>query len=67
MRGRTFGWYVRTPRSTRLLHLQRQHRHASYPCRYAKAPEATATGNQVFAGKVLKKGGLRSYTYFDFW
>ena len=47
MRGRTFGWYVRTPRSTRLLHLHGNNKHASNPCKYAKAPEATATGNWV--------------------
>ncbi len=47
MRGRTFGWYVRTPRSTRLLHLYDNNKHASNSYRYAKAPEATATGNWV--------------------
>ncbi len=52
MRGRTFGWYVRTPRSTRLLHLYDNNKHASNSYRYAKAPEATATGNWVLAGKI---------------
>ena len=56
MRGRTFGWYVGTPRSTRLLHLHDNNKHASNSYRYAKAPLATAIGNRFFCGKVLRLG-----------
>ena len=63
----TFGLYAESPRSARLSRSNGNNLLKSNPFGHDKAPRWKPWVTESFAGNVLKKGGLRSYTYFDFW
>ena len=63
----TFGLYAESPCSARLSRSNGNNLLKSNPFGHDKAPRWKPWVTESFAGNVLKKGGLRSYTYFDFW